>query len=51
MRNDIDEAVIRDTFAAWQIEAMNRAAVPSDTRLLNVLIVRLSTGADAGSRA
>jgi SAM-dependent methyltransferase len=42
-RNDIDEAVIRHTFAAWQMEHMERAAVPSDTRLLDVLIARLST--------
>jgi len=51
VRNDIDEAVIGGTFAAWNIEAMNRAAVPSDTRLLDVLIVRLSTRAEAGSGA
>lgn len=51
VRNDIDEAVIHDTFGAWRIEAMERAAVPSDTRLLDVLTVRLSTRADAGPRA
>jgi len=27
----------------WQIEYMQRAAVPSDTRTLDVLVVRLST--------
>jgi SAM-dependent methyltransferase len=41
-RNDIDEAVLRDTFAGWQVEDMQRAAVPSDTRMLDVLVVRLS---------
>jgi hypothetical protein len=40
-RNDIDEAVIRDTFAAWRVEHLEQATVPSDTRLLDVLVVRL----------
>jgi SAM-dependent methyltransferase len=43
VRNDIDTAVIRDTFAAWRILDMGRAAVPSDTRLLDVFVVRLET--------
>jgi SAM-dependent methyltransferase len=34
VRNDIDESVIGHTFAAWQIEHMQPAAVPSDTRTL-----------------
>ena len=42
VRNDIDEAVIAATFAAWEIEHMERAAVPSDTRLLEVIVARLS---------
>jgi SAM-dependent methyltransferase len=42
-RNDIDEAVIRGTFAAWHVEHLEQAAVPSDTRLLDVLVVRLCT--------
>jgi SAM-dependent methyltransferase len=42
-RNDIDEAVIGHTFAAWNIEHMRRAAVPSDTRALEVILARLST--------
>ena len=42
-RNDIDEAVIRDTFADWRIEHLEQAAVPSDTRMLDVLVVRLRT--------
>jgi hypothetical protein len=32
---------IRRTFATWRIEHLERAAVPSDTRLLDVLLVRL----------
>jgi len=43
VRNDIDEAVIGHTFAAWQIEHMQRVAVPSDTRTLEVILARLST--------
>jgi SAM-dependent methyltransferase len=42
VRNDIDEAVMARTFAAWQIERMERAAVPSDTRMLEVIVARLS---------
>jgi SAM-dependent methyltransferase len=42
-RNDINEALITRTFAAWEIEGMDRTAVPSDTRMLEVIIVRLST--------
>ena len=41
VRNDIDEDVIGRTFAAWRIEQMQRAEVPSDTRTLHVLLVRL----------
>ena len=43
VRNDIDETVIGRTFATWQIEDMQRAAVPSDTRTLEVILARLST--------
>ena len=43
IRNDIDELVVQRTFGGWRIEDMSRAAVPSDTRLLEVLVVRLST--------
>jgi SAM-dependent methyltransferase len=41
-RNDMDEAVIGRTFAGWQIERMERAEVPSDTRMLDVLLARLA---------
>jgi hypothetical protein len=40
--DDIDETVISRTFAAWEIEHMERAVVPSDTRLLDVIVARLS---------
>jgi SAM-dependent methyltransferase len=43
VRNDIDEGVIGHTFAAWNIEHMRRAEVPSDTRALEVILARLST--------
>jgi SAM-dependent methyltransferase len=43
VRNDIDEAVIATTFTAWQIENLQRATVPSDTRMLEVILARLST--------
>jgi SAM-dependent methyltransferase len=41
VRNDIDQAVILDTFGGWRIVDMERAAVPSDTRQLDYLVVRL----------
>lgn len=43
VRNDIDEAVIGHTFTGWRIEQMQRASVPSDTRMLQVILARLST--------
>jgi SAM-dependent methyltransferase len=43
VRNDIDEAVIRATFAGWRMAEMKRATVPSDTRVLDYLVVRLQT--------
>ena len=41
VRNDIDEQVITATFAGWTIEHMERAAIPSDTRTLEVVVARL----------
>ncbi|MGD0245571.1 MAG: hypothetical protein ABSB59_35335 [Streptosporangiaceae bacterium] len=40
VRNDIDEAVIAGTFGGWRVERMERAEVPSDTRMLEVLVAR-----------
>lgn len=52
VRNDIDEAVIRETFGGWRIVHMERAAVPSDTRQLDYLVVRLeATGRRTPLRA
>ena len=42
VRNDIDETVIDAAFAAWNIERIERAAVPCDTRMLEVIVARLS---------
>lgn len=42
IRNDISEDVILTTFGGWRVEQMQRAKIPSDTRLLDVLLVRLT---------
>jgi hypothetical protein len=42
VRNDVDEAVIGRAFGGWRVEHMERAAVPSDTRMLEVIVARLS---------
>ena len=42
VRDDIDEDVIRAAFAGWRVELMQRTKVPSDTRWLDVLLVRLT---------
>ena len=42
--NDMTEAVISRTFVGWRAENMRRAEVPSDTRMLEVIIARLSNG-------
>ena len=43
VRNDIDEDVIHAVFAEWRIDLMQRTTIPSDTRSLDVLLVRLTT--------
>lgn len=43
VRNDIDENVIMATFSAWRVEKMQRAQIPSDTRTLDVLQLRLAS--------
>jgi SAM-dependent methyltransferase len=45
VRNDVDETVVRETFTRWRIESMERAAIPSDTRELEVLVVRMCKAA------
>ena len=42
VRNDIDEDVILTTFAQWRVEHMQRTKIPSDTRALDALLVRLT---------
>jgi hypothetical protein len=41
VRNDIDEQVIRPVFAGWRVGHLERTRIPSDTRLLDVLLVLL----------
>ncbi|MGH7642102.1 MAG: class I SAM-dependent methyltransferase [Candidatus Dormibacteria bacterium] len=41
LRNDISEGVIRSTFSGWTIRSLDERQVPSDTRMLDVLVVRL----------
>jgi hypothetical protein len=36
--------VVARTFGAWRVEDMERAEVPSDTRMLEVIVARLSAG-------
>ena len=43
VRNDIDEEVILAVFADWRVEFLQRTKIPSDTRSLDVLLVRLTT--------
>jgi hypothetical protein len=50
-RNDIDEVVIAGTFGAWRVDGMERAEVPSDTRMLEVIVARLSAAPDPRCRA
>ena len=42
VRNDIDEQVIAAMFAGWTVDHIERAAVPRDTRMLEVIMVRPS---------
>jgi hypothetical protein len=42
VRNDVDETVIGRTFGGWRVEHVERATVPSDTRMLEVILARLS---------
>jgi hypothetical protein len=42
-RNDTDEQVIRTVFGRRHIQHMGPTTVPSDTRTLELLVIRLST--------
>jgi SAM-dependent methyltransferase len=41
VRNDIDEAVLRQTFADWRFVQLHRGWIPSDTRTMEAIIARL----------
>jgi hypothetical protein len=51
LRNDIDEQVIRTVFDGWRIQHVTRARVPSDTRTLELPVVRLTTQEVRASRS
>jgi SAM-dependent methyltransferase len=42
MRNDVNEDVISDCFESWSIDSLKHAKLPSDTRILPALEVRLT---------
>jgi ubiquinone/menaquinone biosynthesis C-methylase UbiE len=42
LRYDISEDIIHETFTGWTIRRMARMEIPSDTRKLEVLEVRLA---------
>jgi SAM-dependent methyltransferase len=44
VRNDVDEAMVRQSFTGWVIESVKRADIPSDTRTMPALVVRLRHG-------
>jgi SAM-dependent methyltransferase len=41
VRNDISDEVIRTTFRGWTIRSLTRGQIPSDTRQMDALVVRL----------
>jgi SAM-dependent methyltransferase len=41
IRNDLDEDMLRQTFAHWRVVQITHAEIPSDTRRLEALVVRL----------
>jgi len=50
-RNDVDEGGVREAFSDWRIERMRRTDIPSDTRSLHVLLVRLELPPDHSAGA
>ena len=42
MRNDVNEVVISGCFECWSIDSLKHAKLPSDTRILPALEVRLT---------
>jgi hypothetical protein len=47
----MDERVIEEAVKGWEVECMERATVASDTRQLEVVLVRLRSPALTGSLA
>jgi SAM-dependent methyltransferase len=43
VRNDVDEDVIRAVFGDWRLDLIQRTTIPSDTRTLEMLVIRLAT--------
>jgi SAM-dependent methyltransferase len=41
VRNDIDEEVVRRTFAGWRLAPIDHGWIPSDTRMMETLIAHL----------
>lgn len=39
--NGVDEAIVRSVFAAWRIVTLEMQEIPSDTRRMDALVVRL----------
>jgi hypothetical protein len=37
-RNEIDERILRETFAAWRCLLLREADIPSDTRAISALV-------------
>jgi SAM-dependent methyltransferase len=42
IRNDVDEAGVRAVFAGWRIEEIAPTAIPSETRMMEALVIRLA---------
>jgi SAM-dependent methyltransferase len=41
VRNEVSESLISRSFAGWTVEAVTRAELPSHTRMMPALVVRL----------
>jgi ubiquinone/menaquinone biosynthesis C-methylase UbiE len=42
--NGLNRETVADVFSAWQIERLVRRRIPADARMMDALMVRLSTG-------
>jgi len=43
LRNDITAQTIENVFADWRLLMLERRSIPSDTRTIEALVVRLAT--------